>query len=112
LFPAIVAFASVGVYSVNTNSFDLLIMIIFGFVGYLMTKLECEPAPLLLGFVLGPMIEEYFRRAIVISQGDATIFVQRPLSAVMLALAVIMFVVAMLPGIARKRDEIFVEDDK
>ncbi len=112
LFPAIVAFASVGVYSVNTNPFDLYVMILFGFVGHLLTKLECEPAPLLLGFVLGPMIEEYFRRAMVISQGDALVFVQKPISAVMLLLAVAMFVTALLPGIAKKRDEIFVEEEK
>jgi len=111
LFPAIVAFASVGVYSVNTNGFDLVVMVLFGFVGYVMTKLECEPAPLLLGFVLGPMIEEYFRRAMAISQGDAMVFVQRPISAVMLALAAIMLIVALLPAISQKRAEIFVEDE-
>jgi putative tricarboxylic transport membrane protein len=111
LFPAIVAFASVGVYSVNTNGFDLLVMVLFGFVGYLMLKLEFEPAPLLLGFVLGPMIEEYFRRAMMISQGDALVFVEKPISAVMLAIAVGMLVLALLPSIARKRAEIFVEED-
>jgi putative tricarboxylic transport membrane protein len=112
LFPAIVAFASVGVYSVNTNPFDLVVMMAFGFVGYLMTKLACEPAPLLLGFVLGPMIEEYFRRAMALSEGDPMILLQKPIAATMLAIAAAMFVVAMLPSIARKRDEIFVEDEK
>jgi TctA family transporter len=111
LFPAIIAFASVGVYSVNGNSFDLFVMIAFGFVGYLMTKLHCEPAPLLLGFVLGPMIEEYFRRAMTISQGDPMILLQKPIAAVMLAIAAVMFVVALLPTIARKRGQIFVEDE-
>ena len=110
LYPAIVAFASVGVYSVNTNAFDLLVMVIFGFIGYLMTKLACEPAPLLLGFVLGPMIEEYFRRAMTISKGDPIIFLQKPIAAVMLLIAAIMFIAALLPTIARKRDEIFVDD--
>ena len=86
-------------------------MVAFGFVGYLMTKLRCEPAPLLLGFVLGPMIEEYFRRAMVISQGDAMVFLEKPISAVMLALAVVLLVLALLPGIARKRQEIFVEEE-
>jgi TctA family transporter len=86
-------------------------MVLFGLVGYVMTKLECEPAPLLLGFVLGPMIEEYFRRAMAISQGDAMVFVQRPISAVMLALAAIMLIVALLPAISQKRAEIFVEDE-
>jgi len=111
LFPAIVAFASVGVYSVNGNGFDLLVMVVFGFVGYVMMKLDCEPAPLLLGFVLGPMIEEYFRRAMMISQGDALVFIEKPISAVMLAIAVVMLVVAVLPGIARRRAKIFVEED-
>jgi TctA family transporter len=77
-----------------------------------LAKLECEPAPLLLGFVLGPMIEEYFRRAMVISQGDALVFVQKPLSAGMLLLAAVMFVTALLPAVAKKRDEIFVEEEK
>jgi TctA family transporter len=86
-------------------------MALFGFVGYLMTKLDCEPAPLLLGFVLGPMIEEYFRRAMAISQGNALVFVQKPISAVMLGLAAIMFLVALLPAISRRRAEIFVEDE-
>lgn len=111
LFPAIVVFASVGVYSVNTNAFDLLVLILFGAFGYLMTKLDCEPAPLLLGFVLGPMIEEHFRRAMTISKGDPMIFVQKPLAAGMLVLALILFILALLPGIARRRSEIFVEDE-
>ena len=111
LFPAIVAFASVGVYSVNINGFDLVIMALFGVVGYLMTKCNCEPAPLLLGFILGPMIEEYFRRAMAISQGDAIVFIQRPLSATMLVLAVIMLIIAMLPSVSLRRKEIFVDDE-
>jgi TctA family transporter len=111
LFPAIIALACVGVYSVNTNSFDLFIMILFGFAGYVMLKLDCEPAPLLLGFVLGPMIEEYFRRAMIISQGDPMIFVERPISAAMLVAAVVMFVIAVLPTVARKREEVFVDDE-
>jgi putative tricarboxylic transport membrane protein len=112
LFPAIIVFASVGVYSVNGNVFDLYVMVLFGCVGYLLTKLGFEPAPLLLGFVLGPMIEEYFRRAMVISQGDALVFLQKPVSAVMLAIAAVMLVLTLLPAIARKREEIFVPDDR
>ncbi len=112
LFPAIIVFASVGVYSVNGNVFDLYVMVLFGFVGYLLTRLGFEPAPLLLGFVLGPMIEEYFRRAMVISQGDALVFLQKPVSAVMLAIAAVMLVLTLLPAIARKREEIFVPDDR
>jgi TctA family transporter len=105
-------FASVGVYSVNGNVFDLYVMVLFGCVGYLLTRLGFEPAPLLLGFVLGPMIEEYFRRAMVISQGDAFVFLQKPVSAVMLAIAAAMLVLTLLPKIARKREEIFVPDDR
>jgi TctA family transporter len=112
LFPAIIVFASVGVYSVNGNVFDLYVMVLFGCVGYLLTKLGFEPAPLLLGFVLGPMIEEYFRRAMVISQGDPLVFLQKPVSAVMLAIAAVMLVLTLLPTIARKREEIFVPDDR
>ena len=112
LFPAIIVFAAVGVYSVNGNVFDLYVMVLFGCIGYLLTKLGFEPAPLLLGFVLGPMIEEYFRRAMVISQGDALVFLQKPVSAVMLAVAAVMLVLTLLPAIARKREEIFVPDDR
>jgi TctA family transporter len=111
LFPAIVVFASVGVYSVNTSVFDLYLMVMFGFGGYLLNKLGFEPAPLLLGFVLGPMIEEYFRRAMMISQGDAMVFVTKPVSAGLLTVAVIMLALVLLPAIKRKRETIFASDD-
>jgi TctA family transporter len=111
LFPAILAFASIGVYSVNSNPFDLYSMAAFGLLGYLLSKLDCEPAPLLLGFVIGPMLEEHLRRAMIISRGDPMVFVQRPISAVILGLAVAVMVVVMLPSVSKKREQVFVEED-
>lgn len=111
LFPAILAFASIGVYSVNSNVFDLYAMAAFGIFGYALSKLDFEPAPMLLGFVLGPLLEEYLRRAMTISHGDPTVFVTRPISAGLLILAAIIFTIALLPTVASKRDTIFVEED-
>ena len=82
----------------------------FGFLGYLFVKLECEPAPLLLGFILGPMMEENLRRAMLLSRGDASTFVTRPLSAFLLAVAALLLIVIALPAIRKKREEAFVED--
>ncbi len=81
LYPAILLFCCIGVYSINNNVFDVFITAIFGVLGYLFVKLECEPAPLLLGFILGPMMEENLRRALLLSRGDPTVFVTRPISA-------------------------------
>jgi TctA family transporter len=110
LFPAILAFCAIGVYSVNSNSFDLFAVSFFGLLGYILVKLGCEPAPLLLGFVLGPMIEEHLRRAMIISRGNAMVFFERPISAVLLGLAVVTLVIVLLPSIARKREEVFQEE--
>jgi TctA family transporter len=111
LFPAILAFSSIGVYSVNSNAFDLYAVTFFGILGYVLVKLECEPAPLLLGFVLGPLLEENLRRAMIISRGDPLTFLERPISAALLALAVIALVIVLLPNVAKKREEVFVEED-
>ncbi|HEV7276701.1 MAG TPA: tripartite tricarboxylate transporter permease [Devosiaceae bacterium] len=111
LFPAIVIFACIGTYSINLNVFDVYAIILFGILGYLLIRFGCEPAPLLLGFVLGPLLEEHFRRAMIISRGDATVFFTRPISATLLALALLAVVLAMLPAIRRRRDEVFVEED-
>ena len=81
LFPFIMVFCSIGVFSVNSNVYDLYAVAFFGLLGYVLLKLECEPAPLLLGFVLGPMLEEHLRRAMILSRGDPTIFLTRPISA-------------------------------
>ena len=110
LFPAIVLFCAIGVYSTNNNSFDIWMVAIFGFIGYLFIKLGCEPAPLLLGLILGPMMEEYLRRALLIARGDWSVFVTRPLSASLLAIAALLLVVVISPAIKKKREEAFVED--
>lgn len=110
LFPAIIAFCSIGVYSVNSNVFDLYAVAFFGLIGYGLAKLRCEPAPLLLGFVLGPLLEEHLRRAMIMSRGDPTTFVTRPISLTLLLLAAAVLVVVLLPSIRKKRDEVFVED--
>ena len=111
LFPAIVLFACIGCYSINQNIFDVYAIAVFGLIGYLLIRAGCEPAPLLLGFVLGPLLEEHLRRAMIISRGDPMIFIERPISATLLALAVLAIVISVLPAIRRKRDEVFVEED-
>jgi putative tricarboxylic transport membrane protein len=110
LFPAILAFSAIGVYSVNSNAFDLFTVAVFGFLGYVLVKLECEPAPLLLGFILGPMLEEHLRRAMIISHGDPSTFVTRPLSGALLALALFILVIVFMPAIAKKREQVFQEE--
>ncbi|HYD70237.1 tripartite tricarboxylate transporter permease [Azospirillum sp.] len=109
LFPAILTFCAIGVYSLNNSLFEVALMALFGLAGYLFLKLECEPAPLLLGFVLGPMMEENLRRALLLSRGDPMVFAHRPISAGLLALAAVILVVAVLPAIRRKRQDVFVE---
>ncbi|MCU7373025.1 tripartite tricarboxylate transporter permease [Paucibacter sp. O1-1] len=111
LFPAIVTFCCIGSYTLNNNSFDVYMTAIFAVIGYLFYKLSCEPAPLLLGFILGPMMEENLRRALLLSRGDWTTFMTRPLSAGLLIAAALMVVVVMLPSIKNKREEAFKEED-
>jgi putative tricarboxylic transport membrane protein len=110
LFPCILMFCSIGIYSVNNSPFDVVMAGIFGLVGYWMVKHDFEPAPLVLGWVLGPLMEENLRRAMLISRGDATVFFTHPISAVLLAIAATMLAVAVLPSIRKKRDVVFVED--
>jgi len=110
LFPSIVLFCAIGVYSTNNNTFDIWLVAIFGFIGYLFIKLGCEPAPLLLGFILGPMMEENLRRALLLSRGDWSVFVTRPLSAGLLIAALILVVIVLLPAVKNKREEAFVEE--
>ena len=111
LYPAILLFCCIGAYSVNNNTFDVFMTIPFAILGYAFKKLDCEPAPLLLGFVLGKLMEEYLRRALTISRGDATVFFTRPLSLVLLILAAILLVLVFSPKIARKREEAFQGED-
>jgi putative tricarboxylic transport membrane protein len=110
LYPAIVLFCAIGVYSTNNSTFDIWLVGLFGLFGYLFIKLGMEPAPLLLGFILGPMMEENLRRALVLSRGDLSVFVTRPLSACLLALAVALLVIVLLPSVKNKREETFVEE--
>ncbi len=110
LFPAIVVFCSIGSYTLNNSSFDVYMTAGFTAVGYLFYKLGCEPAPLLLGFILGPMMEENLRRALLLSRGDWSTFATRPLSAGLLVAAALMIVIVMLPSIKNKRDEAFQEE--
>jgi TctA family transporter len=110
LFPAIVLFCAIGVYSTNNNTFDIWLVALFGLIGYIFMKLGCEPAPLLLGFILGPMMEENLRRALLLSRGDWTVFVTRGLSASLLAAAAVLLVIVLLPSVKSKREEAFVED--
>jgi putative tricarboxylic transport membrane protein len=111
LFPAIIAFSSIGVFSVASNAYHLYAAAFFGLVGYVLVKLRCEPAPLLLGFVLGPLLEENLRRAMILGKGDPSTFVTRPISAGLLALALAVLVVVLLPAVRKKRDEVFVEEN-
>lgn len=111
LFPIIMAMCSVGVYSVNSNPYDLFAVAGFGLLGYVLSKLRCEPAPLLLGFVLGPLLEENLRRAMILSRGDPTTFVTRPISATLLILSLAVLVLVFLPQIRKRRDEVFTESD-
>jgi putative tricarboxylic transport membrane protein len=110
LFPSIVLFCAIGVYSTNNNTFDIWMVAIFGVVGYIFYKIGCEPAPLLLGFILGPMMEENLRRALLLSRGDWSVFVTRPLSAGLLIAACLLLAIVLLPSIKKKREETFVED--
>ena len=110
LFPAIVLFCAVGVYSTNNNTFDIWMVAGFGAVGYTFIKLGLEPAPLLLGFILGPMMEENLRRALLLARGDWSVFVTRPLSATLLAMALLLLIVVALPAVKKKREEAFVEE--
>lgn len=111
LFPMILVFCVIGVFSLHNTSFDIYVMALFGLLGYLFRKLDCEPAPLLLGFVLGPMMEENLRRAMLLSRGDATVFVTQPISAVMLVAAAVLLFIVILPSVRRTRDTAFQEED-
>jgi len=110
LYPAILVFCCIGVYTVNNTTFDIYLTAIFGIIGYLFTRLGCEAAPLLLGFVLGPMMEENFRRAMLLARGDYTVFLTRPLSLGLLIAAALLVVIVMLPAVKKTREEAFVEE--
>jgi putative tricarboxylic transport membrane protein len=110
LYPAILVFCCIGVYTVNNTNFDIFMTAIFGIAGYLFFKLGCEAPPLLLGFVLGPMMEENFRRALLLARGDFTVFLTRPLSLGLLIAAAALVVIVTLPAVKKTREEAFVEE--
>jgi TctA family transporter len=110
LYPAILVFCCIGVYTVNNNNFDIFMTAIFGIAGYLFFKLGCEAPPLLLGFILGPMMEENFRRALLLARGDFTTFLTRPLSLGLLIAAAALVVIVLLPAVKKTREEAFVEE--
>ncbi|MBI3436074.1 MAG: tripartite tricarboxylate transporter permease, partial [Proteobacteria bacterium] len=110
LYLAILLFCAIGTYTIGNNTLDVIITALFGILGYVLIRLECEPAPMLLGFVLGPLMEENLRRALRISGGDAMIFVERPISLGLLAAAAILLLIVALPAIRSKRAQAFQED--
>lgn len=110
LYPAILMFCAIGVFSLNSSQFDIYLMALFGLFGYVCAKLNCEPAPMLLGFIIGPMMEEYLRRAMILSKSDPMVFLQRPISAVMLAMAALALFVVLSPTMQKKREEAFHEE--
>ena len=110
LYPSILVFMAIGVYSLSNSPFDVLLMVAFGILGCIFVKLECEPAPLILGFVLGPMMEENLRRALLLARGDPTVLLAKPISAGFLLASVILLAIVLAPAIRKKREEVFVED--
>lgn len=110
LYPAILLFCCIGLYTVNNNTFDIGLTALLGLLGYIFAKLDCEPAPLILGFVLGPMMEENLRRGMLLSRGDFTVFLTRPLSLAFLLAACIMLIVVAVPAMGRRREKAFHEE--
>jgi len=109
LYLAILLFCAIGVYTVSNSAAAVLLAAFFGVFGYVFTRLECEPAPMILGFVLGPLMEENLRRAMRISSGDPAIFIERPISLGLLIAALALCVLVALPTIRSKREEAFQE---
>ena len=109
LFPGILVFCAIGVFSLNNSEFDVYMMALFGLFGYICNKLEMEAAPMLLGFIIGPMMEEYLRRALLLSRSDPMVFLQRPISATMLVVSALALAVVLLPSLRKKREEAFEE---
>ena len=109
LYPMILVFCAIGVFSLSNQEFDAYLMTAFGLLGYIFKKLDCEPAPMLLGFILGPMMEEFLRRAMLLSKGDPLVLLTRPISAAMLVLAAGVLVVLLLPAVRQTREQAFQE---
>lgn len=111
LFPGIMIFCTIGAYTVGNNAFDLYVMTLFGVGGYLLLRAGCEPAPFIIGVVLGPILEEQFRRSMILSMGDFTTFFTRPISLTLFIMAAVLLVIVSKPAIRRRRTEIFAADD-
>lgn len=109
LFPAILVFCTIGVYTLNNSTVDVLLFAVFGCLGYVFVKFGCEAAPLLLGLVLGPMLEENFRRALMLTHGDFSTFITRPISGSLLAIALVLVMLIALPSLRNRRNETFEE---
>jgi len=109
LYPAVLLFCVIGVYSTNSTFAQIALTAIFSVFGYVLLKFGCEPAPMVLGFILGPLMEENLRRSLVISRGDPMVFIERPISAVLLALTIAAIALIVLPQIRKKREEAFQE---
>ena len=114
LYPSILTFMAIGVFSLSNNPFDVLIMALFGVLGYVCVKLACEPAPMILGFILGPLMEENLRRAMLLSRGDPFVFVSpsKPISLGFLIASAALLIIVALPALRKKREEVFVEEPK
>jgi putative tricarboxylic transport membrane protein len=110
LYPAILVFCGIGVFSLNNSEFDIYLMGLFGLLGFVFVKLGCEPAPMLLAFILGRLMEEYLRRALLISRGDPMVFITRPISATLLALSVLAMCTVLIPAFSKTREEAFREE--
>jgi TctA family transporter len=109
LFPAIALFCCIGTYSISNSQLDIGLMLIFALIGVFFVKVGAEPAPFILGFILGPLMEENFRRAMNLSRGDPLVFVERPISAALLVLTALLLIVLILPAVRAKREEVFQE---
>jgi TctA family transporter len=109
LYPAILVFCAIGVFSLRNSQFDIYMMALFGILGYVFSKLGCEPAPMLLAFILGPLMEEFLRRAMLLSRGDPLVLIQRPISATLLAIAVLAMCAVLLPSFGKTREVAFKE---
>lgn len=111
LAPLILIFCLIGLYSIHNQSFEIYIAAAFAVVGYILRRMQCEAAPLLLGFILGPMMEENLRRAMLLARGDALVFLERPISAGLLLVSVTILVIILLPSLRSKRNEVFAEEE-
>jgi putative tricarboxylic transport membrane protein len=110
LYPAILLFCCIGAYSLQNSTFHVLMVAIFGVLGYVFVRLGCEGAPFLLGLVLGTQMEEYFRRAMLLSRGDPMVFVERPISLGLLITTALLLILMALPSIKKARQEAFQEE--